>query len=115
MVFGEILRRFYLVSYGAGGALLLSFVAMALLGPRQSAFFVRLGIVIAMLALTVYAGVVLAAQITALQKEIGVSVASLPAADPRRMRFGMLHGLSTLFMVLTIAGGVALMYWEARE
>lgn len=115
IVFGEVLRRFYLASYAAGGALLLSLIVMALLGPRPAGFLIRAGIAFVMLALTVYAGVILAAQITALQKEIGVSVASLPAGDPRRIEFGQLHGLSTLLMALTGVGGLALLYWEARE
>lgn len=115
IVFGEVLRRFYLASYAAGGALLLSLIVMALLGPRPAGFLIRAGIAFVMLALTVYAGVILAAQITALQKAIGVSVASLPAGDPRRIEFGQLHGLSTLLMALTGVGGLALLYWEARE
>jgi hypothetical protein len=115
IVFGEVLGRFYLASYGAGGALLLSLIAMALLGPRPAGFFVRAGIACVMLTLTVYAGVILAAQITALQKEIGVSVASLPVGDPRRIEFGQLHGLSTLLMAVTGIGGLLLLYWEARE
>jgi hypothetical protein len=115
IVFGEILRRFYLASYAAGAALLLSLIVMALLGPRPAAFFVRAGIAALMLGLTLYAGVILAAQITQVQREIGVSVASLPADDPRRIEFGQLHGLSTLLMALTGVGGLVLLYWEARE
>lgn len=115
LVFGEVLRRFYLASYAAGGALLVSLIAMALLGPRPAGLFVRAGIAFVMLALTAYAGVILAAQITALQREIGVSVASLPTDDPRRIEFGQLHGLATLLMTVTGVGGLVLLYWEARE
>lgn len=115
VVFGEVLRRFYLASYTAGGALLLSLIVMALLGPRPARFFVRAGIAAAMLGLTLYAGLVLAGQITHLQREIGVSVASLPADDLRRTEFGQLHGLSTLLTALTGVGGLVLLYWEARE
>ena len=114
-VFGEVLRRFYLASYAAGGALFFSLIVMALLGPRPAGFFARAGIAAVMLALTLYSGLVLAAQITRLQKEIGVSVASLAADDARRIRFGQLHGLSSVLMAITGVGGLALLYWEAKE
>ena len=32
--------------------------------------------------------------------------------DPRRSRFGVLHGLTTILMGITIAVGLALVYWE---
>ena len=115
VVVGEVLRRSYHVAYVADALLLAGLAGMALLGPRPSNFAVRAGIATIMLALTLYAGVVLTGQIERLQREIGVSVASLPVADPRRVRFGWLHGLSTGLMTITAVGGLALLYWEARE
>lgn len=114
-VFGEILRRFYLVTYGAGGLMLAGLTARALLGPRPRAFGVRIAIVSLMLIISLYSGVVLTRQIGDLQQEIGVSASSLPESDPRRARFGRLHGLSTMLMVVNLVGGLALLYWEATE
>lgn len=78
------MRRFYLTGYVAGGLVLVSLFAMALLGPRPSGFFARFGVACAMLAVTLYAG------------------------------FG-LPGLPANFLALTAAGGLALLFWEARD
>jgi hypothetical protein len=115
MVFGEVLRRYYLASYAAGAALLFSLIVIALLGPRPGGFFLRLALVGLMFGGTLYAGLVLTGQIDDLQKQIGVSVATLAASDPRRVSFGRLHGLSTGLMALTAVGGLILLYWEAKE
>ena len=114
-VVAEVLHRVYVVTYLAGAALILSLAGMALIGPRPSQFAVRLGIALLMLAVTLYSGFVLLDQIETLQREIGVSVSSLPASDVRRVRFGQLHGLSTGLMLMTAAGGLALLFWAAKE
>ena len=80
----ESLSRFYLTSYVAGTLVITSLFAMALLGPRPSGYFARVGVAAGMLGLTVYAGL-----------------------EPRP--FSMkLH-------LLTIAAGLALLFWEARD
>jgi hypothetical protein len=80
----EVLHRFFLVSYVAGGLLLVSLFAMALLGPRPSGFAARFLVAVLMVALTIYAG-----------RE--------------------LHTLSREVMALTAIGGLALLFWEARD
>ena len=55
-VSAEVLQRFFLVSYGAGGLLLVSLVAMALLGPRPSGFAARLGVAVLIFGVTLYEG-----------------------------------------------------------
>jgi hypothetical protein len=79
-----VLHRFFLVSYVAGGLLLVSLFAMALLGPRPSWFAARLLVAVLMVALTIYAG-----------RE--------------------LHTLTREVMALTAIGGLALLFWEARD
>ena len=113
-VFGEMLRRFHLVAYAAGAALLGSLIGMALLGPRPVAFGIRIGICVSMVVLTLYSGLVVSSRIERLQRDITGSVSSLPEADPRRDQFGRLHALSAVLMTLSAAGGLALLYWEAR-
>jgi hypothetical protein len=50
------LHRFFLTSYVAGSLVLATLSGMALLGPRPSGFFARFGVAVAMLGLTLYAG-----------------------------------------------------------
>jgi hypothetical protein len=80
----EVLHRFVLVSYLAGGLLLVSLFAMALLGPRPSGFAARFLVAVLMVALTIYSG--------------------------REQ-----HALSRGVLALTALGGLALLFWEARD
>jgi hypothetical protein len=114
-VFGEMLRRFELVSYGAGGLLLLTLITRRVLGPRPHRFAWRAGIAVLMLLASAYAGRVVAARIAQVQREMGVPPSALPESDPRRIEFGRLHGLSTSLQLVPLLGGLVLMYWEIRE
>ncbi len=51
-----VLHRFFLVSYAAGAALLITLLAMGLLGPRPSRYALRFGVGVVMFAATLYAG-----------------------------------------------------------
>jgi hypothetical protein len=52
-------HRYFVMSYAAGGCVLATLMAMALLGPRPSGFAARLGVAVAMFAGTIYAGRIL--------------------------------------------------------
>ena len=114
-VFGEMLRRFELVSYGAGGLLMLTLIARRILGPRPHRFAWRAGLVAVMLSTTAYGGLVVASRIQKLQRDIAVSPSSLPEDDPRRLEFGRLHGLSTALQLVPLLGGLVLLFWEIKE
>lgn len=114
-VVGAVLARFHIVAYVAGGVLLATLAAMALLGPRPAAFAIRTGIAAVMLAIALYSGIVITGRIERLQQEIGAPVSTLREDDPRRARFGQLHGLSTALMLINVAGGLALVFLEVRE
>lgn len=121
-VFGTILARFHYVAYACGVVLLVTLVAMALLGPRPKSFAVRTAIVSVMLGVALYSGLVVLGQIDAVQQEVaGLSASTtllpsqLPADDPRRVRFDGLHQLSTRLMMFNIAGALVLLFWEAKE
>jgi Domain of unknown function (DUF4149) len=116
-IFGEVLRRFHLVSYGCGALMLMSFVTRAVLGPRPRRFSLRLTVATLMLAASLYSGMVLSSRIARVQHEIGVSTSpsSLPATDPRRLEFGRLHGQSTLIQLVPLIGGVVLMLFELKD
>lgn len=114
-IFGEILERFHLVSYGCGAIVLAALGARAILGPRPRRFALRTTIATAILAASLYSGYVVSARIARLQQEIGVAPSSLPEADPRRAAFGRLHGHSTALMLVQVVGGLVLMLFELRE
>jgi hypothetical protein len=114
-LFGATIARFHYVAYGAGALLLVSLVAMAVLGPRPPHFFLRTLIVFAMLAVAAYSGFVVLGRIDRIQAEAGTLPSRLPAADARRIEFDGLHQLSTRLMLLNMAAALVLLYWEARE
>ena len=114
-LFGEILRRFHLVSYAAGALLLGTLLLRRVLGPAPRRFAWRAGIATLMLSATAYSGLVVAARIAQIQAEIGVAPSTLPAGDTRRVEFGRLHGLSTALELIPVLGGLMLMYWEIKE
>jgi hypothetical protein len=114
-LFGEILRRFHLVTYAAGAILLATLLLRRVLGPAPRRFAWRAGLAALMLAATAYSGIVVAGDIAALQRQIGAAPSSLPDGDPRRVRFGRLHGLSTALQLVPLLGGLMLIYWEIKE
>lgn len=116
-IFGDVLRRFDLVSYACGALILATLAVRAVLGPRPRRFSLRVGIAVLMLGASMYSGMVLSSRIAAVQQEIGAGVApsSLPSGDPRRVAFGRLHGQSTLIQIVPILGGLALMFFELRD
>jgi hypothetical protein len=131
--FGAILARFHHVAYAAGGVLLVTLAAMALLGPRPKHLAVRMGIVATMLVVALYSGIVVLGEIDDIRQQIATAPQSasagslataqpravlpsqLPADDPRRVRFDQLHQLSTRLMMMNVVGTLMLLLWEARE
>ena len=114
-LFGEMLARFTVVSYAAGGVLLFSLILRRILGPRPHRFAWRAGIAAVMLAATAYGSLSIASRINQLQREMGVAPSSLPEGDPRRAEFGRLHGLSTALQLVPLLGGLMLIFWEIKE
>jgi hypothetical protein len=114
-IFGEILRRFHLLSYACGAIVIGALVARAVLGPRPRWFGVRTGVAIAMLATSLYSGMIVAGQIEQVRADIGGSPSSLAETDPRRQAFGQLHALSSVLQLIPILGGLALLFLEMKE
>jgi hypothetical protein len=116
-IFGEMLRRFHLVSYICGAVILIALFMRAVLGPRPRRFAVRAAIAALMLGAALYSGVVLSGTIARVQREIGEGVAasSLPEGDPRRAAFGRLHAQSTLLQIVPLAGGLILLLFEIGD
>jgi hypothetical protein len=114
-VVGDVLRRFNLVAYGAGTAMIATLVGMALLGPRPRPYAPRLLVIGTMLVVALVSGTVVTGRIEGLQREIKGPVSALDPSDPRRATFGRLHAVSVLLMALDAAGALVLLYWEARR
>ena len=114
-VFGEVLLRLTWLSYAMGGIMFIALTLHRLLGARPVKYGVRVGIMGVMLVMMMVTGFVLIPQIDAIRAEVKGAVAELPDTDPRRSEFNRLHGLSNMLFSITVIGGLALCWWEARE
>jgi uncharacterized membrane protein len=114
-IFGEILRRFHLLSYLCGVVLLTTLIARGVLGPRPIMFAVRLAIVFLMLVASAYSGMIVSARIEKTQTDIGAAPSTLPEGDPRRVAFGRLHALSTGLQLVPLLGGMFLLFREMKD
>ena len=114
-VFGEVLRRLHLLGYAMGAVMFIALTMKRLLGPRPVGYGIRVGIIGAMLAFSMYSGYMVEPQVAAITRDVGGAVTSLPATDARRVEFDRLHMYSTWLFGLTAFGGLVLLAWEARE
>lgn len=114
-VFGEALSRFHRGVYVCGAVLVTSLAARAVLGPRPRRFALRLLVSVAMIGVAAYTGLVLLPHMTEAQMAAGVPIVTLPENDPRRLEFGRLHGLSSSLQMVSILGGLALLFFELRD
>jgi uncharacterized membrane protein len=115
LVFGEVLRRIHLIAYAMAAVMLLTLTLQRVLGPRPISFGIRAAIVGTMLAVALASGYVISPRVAAIAATVNGPIASLPADDPRRVNFYRLHGWSNLLLACTAAGGLVLLWWEARE
>lgn len=114
-VFGEVLLRLTWLSYAMGGIMFITLTLHRLLGARPVKYGIRVGIMALMLLLMMYVGFYLLPGIDAIQAQVQGTMSSLPETDPMRIEFDRLHGLSNTLFSITIVGGLALCFWEARE
>lgn len=115
VVFGEILRRLHLLAYAMAAVMLTVLTVQRVLGPRPVSYGVRATIIGTMLAITVVSGYVISPRVEAIATSVDGPIASLPSGDARRTEFYRLHGWSNLLLAVTALGGLALLWWEARE
>jgi Domain of unknown function (DUF4149) len=114
-VFGEVLRRLHVLGYAMGGVMFVALTMKRLLGPRPVGYGIRVGIIGAMLAFSLASGRFVGPRVEAITSQLNAPVTSLPEIDPRRVEFNQLHGYSSWLLGLTVFGGLALLWWEARE
>ncbi len=115
LVFGDIFERFQRLAWVLGGLKLGLLGLRAALGPRPRRLAVQIWLVAAMLAVSAYAGLVVAPRIDVLRDAGAGTMAGLADSDPRRIEFGRLHGLSNGLMAATILAGLCVFWIEARE
>lgn len=114
-LFGEVLGRFHVVGYVCGAVIFLTLTIRAVLGPRPRHFALATATVLVMLAASMYSGVVLMGRIEGLQREIGTAPSALAVDDPRRVEFGWLHAQSTALQIVSLIGGLVLLFREITE
>ncbi len=114
-VFGEVLLRLTWLSYAMGGIMFITLTLHRLLGARPLKYGIRVGIMAMMLVMMMVTGFYLIPEVDAIQAQVSGPVSELPDADPRRVEFNRLHGLSNILFSITAIGGLALCWWEARE
>ena len=114
-VFGEIFRSFLSASIVCGVVLVALLVIRSGLGPRPRRVGLRLWTVVGMIALTAGTLTVLVPRIDGIRRAVPGPIASLAPVDPRRVAFGRLHALSSGLMIVTLLGGLALVWFEAQD
>jgi Domain of unknown function (DUF4149) len=115
LVFGAIFQHFQPAAWICGGLLLATLGGRAALGPRPHRTRVRVWLVIAMLAISLVTALYIVPRMDRIRRETAGSIAALPAEDAHRVMFNRLHAVSNGLMLLTLAGGLALFWFEARD
>ncbi len=114
-VFGEVLRRLNWLGYSMAGVMFVALTLHRLLGARPIKYGVRAIILAFMVSCTLAADYYVGPQIATIQTRVSGPVSALAADNPIRVEFNRLHGLSNILLSLTVAGGLGLLFWEARE
>ena len=114
-VFGEVLQRVYVLGYAMAGVMFVSLTLHRLLGARPIKYGVRAIILALMVTFTLVADYYVGPRVAASQAQVSGPMSALPADDPIRVEFNRLHGLANILLSLTVAGGLGLLFWEARE
>lgn len=114
-VFGEVLLRLTWLSYAMAFIMFVTLTLHRLLGARPLKYGIRVGIMALMLLLMMAMGFYIIPGVNAIQAHVTGPVSQLAAADPLRVEFDRLHGLSNILFSITALGGLALCWWEARE
>ena len=115
LVFGTVFTRLQSFSWVLGGLLCVILGVRAALGPRPAKLAVRLWTLLAMVAVSAGTSWLVVPRIDRLRHAVPGPVASLPDTDARKIEFNRLHGLSNGLMLLILAGGLGLIWFETRD
>ncbi|HVE82138.1 MAG TPA: DUF4149 domain-containing protein [Myxococcales bacterium] len=109
-IVGQILRRFDAYVMAAGPlALVLGVLEMAGTVGGARTLNLKLALVVSMVGLALYSRFALTPEIRKLRDEMGDQLDQIPATDPRRRRFGQLHGFSVMCLLGEILLGALAM------
>ena len=114
-VFGEVLLRLTWLSYVMAVIMFVTLTLHRLLGARPLKYGLRVGIMTVMLLLMIAIGFYILPGVNAIQAQVTGPVSQLAEANPLRVEFERLHGLSNILFSIAAVGGLALCWWEARE
>ena len=114
-VFGAVFARFQHWAWILGALLIILFIARALLGPRPRKVGLRLFTVAVMISLSAATALAISPRIETIRREANGSIAALPDSDARKSEFGRLHAISNVFMLVTLAGGIGLLWAESHD
>ena len=114
-VFGEVLMRLTWLSYAMSAIMFVTLTLHRLLGARPLKYGLRVGIMTTILLLMMAIGFHVLPRVNAIQAQVTGPVSQLAAADPLRIEFERLHGLSNILFSIAALGGLALCWWEARK
>jgi uncharacterized membrane protein len=115
LAFGAVFQRFQYLAWALGAVLLGVTGTRAALGPRPKRFAWRMWTITAMLAASVASGLYLAPRIDTIRDSVQGPVAQLEDTDARKVEFGRLHGASNGLMLVSLLGGLWLMWIELRD
>jgi len=114
-VFGAVFSRFQHWAWVLGGLLIALLITRALLGPRPQRLALRVWTVSGMVALSLVTALVISPRIDTIRNSTSGAVAALPEGDARKVEFGRLHGISNVFMIFTLLGGIGLLWAEMKD
>jgi hypothetical protein len=114
-IVGALFQRFEWVAVVCGAIVIAALAIRAALGVTVRLSGARLLIAAGMVAITLVTTLAIAPKIDAIRRSTPTAIASLPADDPRRVMFGRLHGASNGLALLTLAGGLILLYMEMQD
>lgn len=115
LVFADVLNRLHWLAYAMGAIMFVTLTLHRLLGSRPERYGIRAGIMAAMLGAMAYSGFSVTPRVATLQTQVAGPIAALTDTDARKIEFNRLHGLANLLLGATAVGGLALLWWEARE
>ncbi len=114
-LFGSILARLQMLGCVAGVLMVVMLSLQRIVGPRPAAYGIRTSVIVIMLSATGYASVAVLPRVDVLQRAVSGPLSLLPVDDPRRQEFDGLHARSSTLLTVAGAGGLILLFWEARE
>jgi hypothetical protein len=115
LVFGAVFNRFQSASLAMAAILIGLLVLRALLGPRPLRLAWRVWTVAFMLGISAVSLFLISPRIDRLRQAVPGTIAALPDTDARKAEFGRLHGMANMLMLVSLVGGIGLIWMEARD